>query len=67
MRYPFRLQNPDLISPFRRDQSAKKFLNDGFDVKDTCEKCGFNDYSHFIRTFKNIVGVPPKQYIKRKE
>ena len=28
MRYPFRLQNPDLISPFRRDQSAKKFLND---------------------------------------
>ena len=50
----------------RRIAEAKKFLNDGFDVKDTCEKCGFNDYSHFIRTFKNIVGVPPKQYIKRK-
>lgn len=51
----------------RRIAEAKKFLNDGYDVKDTCEKCGFNDYSHFIRTFKNIVGVPPKQYIKRKE
>ena len=51
----------------RRIAEAKKFLNDGFDVKDTCEKCGFNDYSHFIRTFKSIVGVPPKQYLKRKE
>ncbi len=51
----------------RRIAEAKKFLNEGYDVKDTCEKCGFNDYSHFIRTFKNIVGVPPKQYIKRKE
>lgn len=50
----------------RRIAEAKKFLNEGFDVKDTCEKCGFNDYSHFIRTFKNIVGVPPKQYIKHK-
>ena len=27
MRYPFRFQNPDLINPFRRDQSANKFLN----------------------------------------
>lgn len=51
----------------RRIAEAKKFLNDGYDVKDTCEKCGFNDYSHFIRTFKSIVGVPPKQYLKRKE
>lgn len=51
----------------RRIAEAKKFLNEGYDVKDTCEKCGFNDYSHFIRTFKNIVGVPPKQYIKKKE
>jgi AraC-like DNA-binding protein len=50
----------------RRIAEAKKFLSDGCDVKDTCEKCGFNDYSHFIRTFKNIVGVPPKQYINKK-
>ena len=50
----------------RRIAQAKKFLSDGCDVKDTCEKCGFNDYSHFIRTFKNIVGIPPKQYISKK-
>ena len=51
----------------RRIAEAKKFLSEGYDVKETCEKCGFNDYSHFIRTFRNIVGVPPKQYIMRKE
>ena len=50
----------------RRIAEAKKFLSDGCDVKDTCERCGFNDYSHFIRTFKNIVGVPPKQYINKR-
>lgn len=51
----------------RRIAEAKKFLSEGYDVKETCEKCGFNDYSHFIRTFRHIVGVPPKQYIMRKE
>ena len=51
----------------RRIAEAKKFLSEGYDVKETCEKCGFNDYSHFIRTFRKIVGVPPKQYIMRKE
>ena len=51
----------------RRIAEAKRFLSEGYDVKETCEKCGFNDYSHFIRTFRKIVGVPPKQYIMRKE
>lgn len=51
----------------RRIAEAKKFLSEGYDVKETCEKCGFNDYSHFIRTFRKIVGIPPKQYIMRKE
>ncbi len=51
----------------RRIAEAKKFLSEGYDVKDTCEKCGFNDYSHFIKTFKKIVGVPPKQYCSLKE
>ena len=51
----------------RRIAEAKKFLSEGYDVKETCEKCGFNDYSHFIRTFKKVVGSPPKKYITRKE
>lgn len=51
----------------RRIAEAKRFLSEGYDVKETCEKCGFNDYSHFIRTFRKIVGIPPKQYIMRKD
>lgn len=51
----------------RRISEAKRFLSEGYDVKETCEKCGFNDYSHFIRTFRKIVGIPPKQYIMRKD
>lgn len=26
------------------------------------DKCGFNDYSNFVRTFKNIYGVTPTEY-----
>ncbi len=46
----------------RRISLAKRFLCEGVNVRDTCEKCGFGDYSHFIRTFSNQVGISPKQY-----
>ena len=46
---------------------AASMLEKGMTVSQAAEKSGFNDYSHFIRTFKSIVGVPPKQYLKRKE
>lgn len=26
------------------------------------ERCGFNDYSNFVRTFKNAYGVTPTEY-----
>jgi AraC-like DNA-binding protein len=31
-------------------------------VKDIAYLLGFNDYSYFIRLFKKIVGITPKQY-----
>ncbi|MDD2648316.1 MAG: AraC family transcriptional regulator [Eubacteriales bacterium] len=46
----------------RRISLAKRLLCEGANVRDTCEKCGFGDYSHFIRTFSREVGVSPKQY-----
>ncbi len=41
---------------------AKKLLMEGFSVTDTCELCGFKDYSNFLRSFTKTVGVSPKKY-----
>ena len=41
---------------------AKKLLVQGASVHETCEACGFGDYTHFIRAFGQAVGMPPKQY-----
>ncbi|MGG1517831.1 AraC family transcriptional regulator [Paenibacillus oryzisoli] len=45
---------------------AKDLLEKG-DVSTTqaCYESGFNDYSHFIRTFRTLVGVPPGKYAKQ--
>ncbi|NJD01963.1 MAG: helix-turn-helix domain-containing protein [Ruminiclostridium sp.] len=43
--------------------AAKSMLKDGFSVTEACSKCGFNDYSNFIRSFKNNYGIPPRKYM----
>lgn len=30
--------------------------------REIADKCGFNDYSNFVRTFKNTYGVTPTEY-----
>ncbi|UJF34124.1 helix-turn-helix domain-containing protein [Paenibacillus hexagrammi] len=47
---------------FKRIARAKQLLREGSTVTDTCQQSGFNDYSNFIRTFKKVVGLPPRQY-----
>lgn len=47
---------------YKRISRAKSLLVEGLTVSDVCEKSGFNDYSHFIRTFKNKVGISPGKY-----
>ncbi len=42
--------------------TAKKLLDQGFSVTDTCYRCGFSDCSYFIKTFKSYVGSTPFQY-----
>ena len=46
----------------RRISIAKSLLSDGESVNVVCEKCGFNDYSNFLKTFKKAVGISPKKY-----
>ncbi|MDV4149809.1 AraC family transcriptional regulator [Clostridium sp. AL.422] len=46
----------------RRIAIAKSMLASGENVNEVCEKCGFNDYSNFLKTFKKAVGFSPKKY-----
>lgn len=45
-------------------EHARKFLEAGFSVTDTCEKVGYSNLSHFIRTFKQLTGYTPSAYQK---
>jgi AraC-like DNA-binding protein/mannose-6-phosphate isomerase-like protein (cupin superfamily) len=41
---------------------ARMLLKEGLKVTEVCLKCGFGDYSNFIRSFKNEFGHSPKHY-----
>lgn len=43
---------------------AKALLQEGMQVGEVCNRCGFGDYSNFIRAFKKAFGLPPKKYSK---
>lgn len=46
----------------RRIAEAKMLLAGGSSVTDACYGSGFNDLSHFIRTFHHAVGVTPGKF-----
>lgn len=48
----------------KRIQLAKLLLDEGSSITNACYECGFQDYSHFLRSFHNLVGVTPKKYIQ---
>jgi YesN/AraC family two-component response regulator len=49
----------------KRIFKSRELLKLNLLVSDVSEMVGFKNYCHFIRTFKNLVGVSPKQYAKR--
>lgn len=46
----------------KRISEAKKMLKSGMSVQQTAEKCGFSDYTSFIRAFGRAVGTAPGKY-----
>lgn len=47
----------------RRIAEAKHLLSEGSSVTEACYQSGFNDLSHFIRTFHSVVGISPGKYL----
>jgi AraC-like DNA-binding protein len=48
----------------KRILKSKELLKKNTTVSQVAEMVGFNSDSHFIRTFKKLVGISPKQYAK---
>ena len=57
-------QSPNQYIINYRLMKAKELLRSGSSVEDACARAGFNNMSHFSRTFKSRVGLSPKQYQK---
>lgn len=49
----------------RRLARAKILLHQGNNVTTTSELCGFQNYTNFIRAFKNHFGISPKQFANK--
>ena len=48
----------------KRIEYAKQLLRKGESLDSICEKCGWNDYSYFIYSFRKETGVTPAKYAK---
>jgi AraC-like DNA-binding protein len=57
------------LGDYLRQQKIKKavnlMMNTHKSFLDITYDCGFSDQSHFIRTFKNYIGMTPKAYRKK--
>lgn len=46
----------------KRITISKELLSEGYSVNEACERCGFNDYSNYLKAFRKAVGISPKKY-----
>lgn len=48
----------------KRMQRSAEYIKSGMAPSEAAVKCGFNDYSSFVRAFSKMYGSPPKKYYK---
>lgn len=56
-------QPPHRYLTERRLTAAREMLKQGRGVTETCFACGFNELSHFSRSFGRRYGVPPSRFL----
>ncbi|HOJ11812.1 MAG TPA: AraC family transcriptional regulator [Clostridiales bacterium] len=49
---------------YKRLILAGSLIKKGKSASQVCIECGFGDYSNFLRAFKKMYGIPPKEYYK---
>lgn len=54
----------EYLNVYRVERAARKLINSDSPVTQIAYSCGFNDLSYFIKTFKQIKGVTPKNFRK---
>ena len=54
----------EYLNYYRIESACEKLLTTDFPITEVALKCGFNDVSYFIKTFKKYKGLTPKQYLK---
>ena len=52
----------ELITFVRVHKAANLLYHGDYSVRQVCELTGFKDVSHFTRTFRKMVGIPPAHY-----
>ncbi len=50
------------LTNYRADQAAIRLSSGNASITEVALDCGFNDPSYFIRVFKKLKGITPKQY-----
>jgi len=45
-------------------QKCAEYIKLGMSATEAANKCGFNDYSNFVRAFSKMFGGSPRKYYK---
>jgi AraC-like DNA-binding protein/quercetin dioxygenase-like cupin family protein len=54
----------EYLKLYRIERAARKLITTDMSVTEVALSCGFNDFSYFIKTFKQIKGTTPAKYRK---
>lgn len=57
----------EYLNVYRIERAARKLINSDLPITQIAFSCGFNDLSYFIKTFKKVKNVTPRNFRKKME